>query len=185
MFAFGRRPSLCWLPLQFEVTKKDLHTPELCGIFFLIVYFQFSSPSLSHCAATCGCSCFSADMKNNNRWAVINKKKSRCPSCCCRHSFQIQTGSSLATKHLVDFTAASRFAQREVEHLLVLWFLKDWNSVWAGGQHTGSHRWADAHFWANRPEIKKKNKVLNIYLLAAAHDGFRDTKHWLIFWTLG
>lgn len=79
MFAFGRRPSLCWLPLQFEVTKKDLHTPELCGIFFLIVYFQFSSPSLSHCAATCGCSCFSADMKNNNRWAVINKKKKQMP----------------------------------------------------------------------------------------------------------
>lgn len=92
MFVFGRRPSLCWLPLQFEGTKKGLHAPELCSISFLIEYFLFSSHSLSHCAATCGCSCFSADIKNNNRWAVINRKKSRCPSCCCRHSFQIQTG---------------------------------------------------------------------------------------------
>lgn len=34
----------------------------------------------------------------------------------------------------------------------------------------------DAHFWADRAEIKKKNKVLSICLLAAAHDSFRDTK---------
>lgn len=52
------------------------------AVFFLIVYFLFSSPSLSHCAATCGCSCFSADVKNNNRWAVINTKKAEALYAC-------------------------------------------------------------------------------------------------------
>lgn len=145
MFVFGRRPSLCWLPLQFEVTKKGLRAPELCSIFFQIEYFLFRSTSLSHCAATCGCSCFSADMKNNNRWAVINKKKKAdAAAAAAGTAFRSKLGSML-----VDFTAASRLAQHEVEHLLVLWFLKDWNSVRAWGQHTGSH-----HFWADWAEIK-------------------------------
>lgn len=54
--------------------NKRLVHPWTEQYFFLNAHFLYSTPTLSHCAATRGCSCFYADMKNNNRWVVIKKQ---------------------------------------------------------------------------------------------------------------